>query len=320
MFAWVFAMSGEPSAQSQQRVPVVHISTVQPAAVLFERHHELIELPPPIEVGRRQRRLELPRAIDQHLKIVQPPEDLLHAAQLLEIGTGLDVVGVGRQFERVPQLLHRDAHGVQALGQIHGAGVGDRGSKRRPTARDARVDGPPPRVSYRHVAVGGTLERPRDLFQPGRDAAQLAYRDFCEQTLAGTDAIFADVRSDARKGAFWVAADFLELVEHAQQHVELADAPEAISDLAQPTAELVGDSVVELQHGQYFAEAAGGYPRTVQRLDVAVFHPLQHPCKSLEAAAKQVVTFCPDGGTGHDSRMTWSGDYSRAGVPITLVS
>ena len=98
------------------------------------------------------------------------------------------------------------------------------------------------------------------------------------------------MRGDARERGLRVPTDCLQLLENAQQHVVLADAPEPIGDLAQPSVEPAGDVRVELEHGQDLAEPAGGHPRTAQRLDVPVFNPLEHPCKSVEAAAQQVVT------------------------------
>ena len=88
------------------------------------------------------------------------------------------------------------------------------------------------------------------------------------------DPVVADAGGDTRQRGFRVAAGFLQLVNHAQQHVELADPPEPIGDFAQPTAELAGHVGVELQDGQHLAEAAGRHARAVQRADVAVFDAL----------------------------------------------
>jgi len=97
-----FGAPRQASTDGFERGSIVHIAPVKTAAVVFQRQHERIELPPRIEIGGRQRGLNLPRAIDQHLKVVQPSEKLLRAAQLIEIGTRLHVICLGCQFERMP--------------------------------------------------------------------------------------------------------------------------------------------------------------------------------------------------------------------------
>jgi hypothetical protein len=103
---------------------------------------------------------------------------------------------------------------------------------------------------------------------------QIVHRDLFEQTLAGMRPVFADVSGDARERGFRVAADLLQVVKDAQQDVVFPDLPEAIGDLAQTTVELAGYVGIKLQDRQDFAEAAGGYPGTVQGIDVPVFNPL----------------------------------------------
>src|SRR4029079_1192971 len=99
---------------------------------------------------------------------------------------------------------------------------------------------------------------------------------------------------------FLVAPRLFQFVHQTQQHVEFPHDPETVCDLAQPTAELLGGLGIELQNGEHLTEAPRSHAGTVERAYVAFLNSVQHPCKSFEARAKEVVRL---DGTGHDSRI-----------------
>ena len=69
-------------------------------------------------------------------------------------------------------------------------------------------------------------------------------------------------------------AGLFQLVNDAQQHVELADGSKAFGDSAKATAELVRNHGIQLQDRQHLAEAAGRHPSPVQSARVTAFEAL----------------------------------------------
>ncbi len=114
---------------------------VQPAALPVER----------IGVGRQivhartdaRRRFRFAHMLQQHLQVVQVAEPFLLALQHSHERRRRGHAGVARDFERVAQLLGRDAHGVKALGHVQRSGLVERDAPASFARRISRVASTP---------------------------------------------------------------------------------------------------------------------------------------------------------------------------------
>ena len=97
---------------------LVHETRVQPPAVVLEGEGQRIQPAGHDRLARHERRLQLANAIEQYLDIVEPPKHVLAALERTEVGFHVEPTGLGGHFVRIPQLLERDAHRVQPLGQV----------------------------------------------------------------------------------------------------------------------------------------------------------------------------------------------------------
>src|SRR5439155_3784830 len=144
------------------------------------------------------------------------------------------------------------------------------------------------------------FERAGHFVQFGGDPVELVDLHFGEQARARMAPVLGDLGRDARQRGFGETFRLFQFVDHAEEHVELTHRSKPYRDLSQPAAELGRDIRVQLEYRKHFPQTPRGDAGAMQRAHVALWNPLQHPRKPLEARAKQVVRFY---GTGHDSRM-----------------
>ncbi len=110
---------------------------VQLAALGFKATHQSIELARQPQVRPDRRSLHGARARDEDLEIVHPSEQVLRFLEGTDGGHRPRAAQVADQFHPIPQLLHRDAHVVQTVGQVDPGGVVDRGAQPRRSPRCA---------------------------------------------------------------------------------------------------------------------------------------------------------------------------------------
>jgi hypothetical protein len=272
---------------------------MEPPAVILERRHQRIQVPPESHTRRRQGSLGLPDPLDQHLQVVHAAEHVLAALQRFQVGAALCTCQFSRQFNAVPQFLHRDADGMQTLRQVHCAGIGDRRRQPRGAACHLRVHRQAPGACRRSGRRG--FGHPKLLANPVElvsEAPQTLDRQPRGHSLTGVVAILRDANADPPDGAAPPAAGNMQLVDQQQQHVQLAHGAQPGRDFSQPTAELVSLGAVELEHRKQLAKAARGDPDAMERARVAVLHGIQIP-RELVNALLQDFGSCAR--NGHDS-------------------
>ena len=144
---------------------------MQAAAVVFKRRHQRIQLPPRGEIGGNNRRLNLAHAVDEHLAIVKPSEDVLRALQRLDLGRELEAGCFAGNLQRVTEFLERDANAVQPLLKIDRACGIERMQERVSAPCHSGIDGPAP--TPRRLSTSKIVP---DLFQLPDGAMKFADR------------------------------------------------------------------------------------------------------------------------------------------------
>src|SRR5439155_13130510 len=81
-----FGRPHHPVAEGANGALLAHELRVEPAALVFERWDERVDLAPHRDVRRRERRLYLADAIDQHLQVVQPSQNVLMTLEGSHVG------------------------------------------------------------------------------------------------------------------------------------------------------------------------------------------------------------------------------------------
>lgn len=266
-------MAGEARAQAREVVAFAHVAAVEPAALLLERDDELVELTPAGDVGRHERRLQLADAILQHVQIVQTSQRVLNALQQAKIGRRFETRDIGRDFERVAQLLGGDPDDVQALGQIDSAGLAHRRREGGRAVCDARIDRPLPRS--RRGTPGRRLclvafDRAPDFLELRGEPREFRNRALGREMSTGVFPLFANERADPHQRRGRIPIRVGQLVDHREQDIQFSHRPEPLRHLAQATTQFVGGVGIQLQNGQNFAKTTGRDPRAVDRADVTV--------------------------------------------------
>jgi len=279
------AASAEPAGHFDQPIALAHVSRVQPAAISVERQQQRIELGPRRRVRRGDRGLYFAHAIDERLEIVHTAEDGLRAGERHQIGARVAARGGRVEFQRVAQLLQRDAHEVKALGKIDGARLFDGCREPRGSNRDACLDRPSRAGSRCRTPWPFLLsidELPKDLSQLTGHFSHVIHRQFIGKPLARGLAVPADDQTDASERRSAVTARNMQLVNQEMEDVELANNAELIRNVAEPPVQLPRDIAVELEHGKERSQPPRRHARAMQSPQITGFHAPKGANKAAE--------------------------------------
>ena len=95
-----FARS-HPIHNRQELGPIAHVARVQMSAIVFHCANERAEITPRSEIRRGQRRLRLTSADEEHVQVVETPEQILPGFQRGQIGSDPPASCLRGEFGRV---------------------------------------------------------------------------------------------------------------------------------------------------------------------------------------------------------------------------
>ena len=205
-------------------------------------------------------------ACDQHLVIVHVSEQILRFLQRADARGRTRSAQLARDFHRIPQLLHRDAHLVEPIGQVQARGVLDRFAKPDRALRAARNCAAATRLGSRAVGPGA-------LAGGGRGAmTQLVDVDAADpRAHLGVHALpfFANHLPELRDGAPRSVGLRRQRLEHFERDVELAHRAERAGQTTHRPLELP-PARSGCDERQRFAKTAGRDTRLVDEHRVAL--------------------------------------------------
>jgi hypothetical protein len=174
------------------------------------------------------------------------------------------------KLDTVAELLQREAHAVDPLGQVHGSGFLNRRLEGRRAPRQASIDGPAPRRRARPLPIGefqlrrDRLELTTDALEVGRDRPE-------PQTTPGFVARLLDGTADAPQRPVGQPTAFTQVIDQQGKNVEISHAAKAPGQLPKPTAELSHNGLFDLEDRDELAKAPRRDPDAVHRADLAGF-------------------------------------------------
>ncbi len=193
---------------------------------------------------------------------------------------------LGGKLDRVAQLLHRDPHGVQPFGQVHGAGVVHGLVQSRRAPGDARVESPSATRARRSPRRDSSASRRSSATRSelAGSATHLALRQAVRQALPRLVALLRD--GDRRRARAphdaacetRAARQSAAAERRARVHV-----PRRVVTFRRRRPIFRPRDAVELEHRQQLPQPPGRHARAVQRDDVAVFDRLERAREAAQA-------------------------------------
>ncbi|HEY6211321.1 MAG TPA: hypothetical protein VIW45_03505 [Vicinamibacterales bacterium] len=235
-------------------------------------------------------------ALDENLQIVHTAERILLALEHTELRHCAAPGRFERQFQRVTQLFQRDAHAVQPLGQIDGAGITHGRVEPLGSPRHARIDHPAPLLrSPRRFDVLARVEILGSRLETLRETTHLAHRQIVGEPLPGFVARLGNRHCEPTQRVAVLPARLMQLVYQQEEHIELAHAAEVLGHLSQTPAELSRRRVFQLKDGHQLPKTAGRHARGMKHPDIAAFETTKGSVEALQMAAQEFRSGDDDG-------------------------